>query len=56
MWVAALAATTGPRVMKKPIAEAVLTKAATDVPSNIESINGTCEPKVAEYPTPGITI
>jgi len=48
MWVAALAATTGPKVTKKPSVEAVPTKAATAGPATMESITGTWEAKVAE--------
>jgi len=55
MWVAALAATTGPSVAKNPIVEARPTNAATEGPAIMESITGTWEAKVAEYPTVGIT-
>jgi len=53
--VAALAATTGPRVAKNPIVEAKPTMPATEGPRMIESITGTWEAKVAEYPIVGMT-
>ena len=55
MWVEALAATTGPKVAMNPMVEATPTRAATAGPATIESMTGTWEAKVAEYPTAGIT-
>jgi len=54
IWVAARAPTTGPKVTKNPIVEPRPTKPAISGPKTIESITGTCEAKVAEYPTVGI--
>lgn len=53
--VAARAATTGPRVTKNPNVEAKPVRAATWGPAIIDSITGTWEASVAEYPTVGIT-
>ena len=41
---------------KKPSAEAKATIAATMGPKSVESITGTCEARVAEYPTAGMVI
>lgn len=53
--VAALAATTGPRVTKNPSVDANPVRAATWGPAIIESMTGTWEARVAEYPTVGMT-
>jgi len=47
MWVAALAATTGPSVTKNPKVEANPTMADAKGPTTVDSMTGTCDAKVA---------